>query len=115
TAADGAIVPIKIDRFALDGLDYLISTIYEIKSEFNEKLNFLGSFVTMDNCTSVNKEIKHHLHENAMLKMYSTSIKTNVKVPESTFSQLPVVYYDAKSTAGKAYRELTNEILSRGI
>lgn len=114
-AADGAIVPIKIDQFALDGLDYLISTIYDIKSEFNESLSFLGSFVTMDNATSVNKQIKKQLEQTPILKMYNTAIKTNVKVPESTFSQLPVVVYDKKSPASIAYRELTNEILARGI
>ena len=113
TASDQAIVPIKIDQFALDGLDYLLSTIFEIKEEFNPNLNFLGSFITMDNNTSVNKGIKEHLNNNAVLKMFETSIKTNVKVPESTFNQMPVVYTDPKAAASIGYNNLTEEILKK--
>ena len=62
-ASDEVIVPIKIDKFALDGLGYLLESINEIKDEFNENLKFLGCFITMDNSTTVNKEIKKALKD----------------------------------------------------
>ncbi|EPZ61149.1 cobQ/CobB/MinD/ParA nucleotide binding domain protein [[Clostridium] sordellii ATCC 9714] len=46
-ASDEVIVPIKIDKFALDGLEYLLESIDEIKEEFNPNLQFKGCFVTM--------------------------------------------------------------------
>ena len=60
-ASDEVIVPIKIDKFALDGLGYLLESIDEVKDEFNPNLKFLGCFITMDNATTVNKEIKKAL------------------------------------------------------
>lgn len=112
-AADEVIVPIKIDQFALDGLDYLINTIMDIKSEFNEKLKFIGCFVTMDNATGVNKTIKEVLKGSDSLRLFATSIKTNVKVAESTFNQMPVVYTDKQASASIGYRNLTQEIIDR--
>ncbi|MEG2054042.1 MAG: ParA family protein [Oscillospiraceae bacterium] len=111
--ADEVIVPIKIDQFALDGLDYLIQTILEIKSEFNEKLNFLGSFVTMDNNTGVNKTVKIQLENTEILQIFKSTIPTNVKVAESTFNQMPVVYTDKQSKATIGYNALTEELLER--
>ena len=61
-ASDEVIVPIKIDKFALDGLGYLLDSIDEVKDEFNPNLKFLGCFITMDNATTVNKEIKKALN-----------------------------------------------------
>ena len=113
TAADYAIVPIKIDQFALDGLDYLISAVMEIKEEFNEDLKFLGCFVTMDNLTSVNKEIKKVMYQQPILKMFETSIKQNTRVPESTFAQAPVVFTAPKSAASVNYTTLTQELVQR--
>lgn len=112
-AADYVIVPIMIDSFALEGLDNLISTIMEIKEEFNENLRFLGCFVTMDNFTSVNREIKRVLREQDLFKMFTTTIKRNTKVPESTFKQAPVVFTAPKSAASINYIELTQELLDR--
>lgn len=114
-AADDAIVPIKIDQFALDGLDYLLKTVIEIKAEFNDRLNFIGSFVTMDNNTNVNKNIKEQLYSLPTLKMFDAAIRQNVKVPESTFNQKPIVCTDKSSAAAKGYYELTREYLARSI
>ena len=60
-ASDEVLVPIKIDKFALDGLEYLLDSIEEIKDEFNPNLNFKGCFITMDSSTTVNKVIKQEL------------------------------------------------------
>lgn len=62
-ASDEVIVPIKIDKFALDGLEYLLDSIEEIKEEFNPNLNFKGCFITMDSATTVNRVIKQSLKE----------------------------------------------------
>lgn len=114
-AADSVVVPIKIDQFALDGLDYLIQTVFEIRDEFNEKLQFIGSFVTMDNVTTVNKEIKKVLQQAKHLRLLDTTIKNTVKVTESTFNQVPVVFGDMTCAASVGYRELTDELLKNGL
>ena len=113
-ASDEVIVPIKIDKFALDGLGYLLESINEIKDEFNENLKFLGCFITMDNSTTVNKEIKKALKDLLGEKMLDTHIRQNISVVESTFEQKPVIYYKSKSNASKDYIKLAKEVFKNG-
>lgn len=109
-ASDDVIVPIKIDKFALDGLEYLLESIEEIKEEFNPNLQFKGCFVTMDTSTVVNKEIKKALKNILKDKMFDTSIRQNVSVTEASFEQVPVVYYKRNSNASKDYKALVKEV-----
>ena len=109
-ASDEVIVPIKIDKFALDGLEYLLESIEEIKEEFNPNLIFKGCFVTMDSATTVNKEIKKALKSILKDKLFDSSIRQNISVVESTFEQVPVVMYKKNSNASKDYRSLAREV-----
>lgn len=109
-ASDEVIVPIKIDKFALDGLEYLLESIDEIKEEFNPGLQFKGCFVTMDTATVVNKEIKKALKSILKDKLFDTTIRQNVSVTEASFEQMPVVYYKKSSNASKDYKALVKEV-----
>lgn len=113
-ASDEVIVPIKIDKFALDGLEYLLESIDEIKDEFNEKLKFSGCFITMDNATTVNREIKKALKGLLGDKMFDANIRHNVTVVESTFEQKPLIHYKPKSNANKDYVKLAKEVFKNG-
>lgn len=109
-ASDEVVVPIKIDKFALDGLEYLLESIEEIKEEFNPGLQFKGCFVTMDTATVVNKEIKKALKEVLKDKLFDTTIRQNISVTESTFEQMPVIHYKKNSNASKDYKSLAKEV-----
>lgn len=109
-ASDEVLVPIKIDKFALDGLEYLLDSIEEIKEEFNPNLNFKGCFITMDSSTTVNKVIKQELKSVLREKMFNTSIHQNIKVVESTFEECPVVFSSKKARASLNYKDLSKEI-----
>ena len=109
-ASNEVLVPIKIDKFALDGLEYLLDSIEEIKEEFNPNLNFKGCFITMDSSTTVNKVIKQELKSVLGEKMFNTSIHQNIKVVESTFEECPVVFSSKKARASLNYKDLSKEI-----
>ena len=109
-ASDEVLVPIKIDKFALDGLEYLLDSIEEIKEEFNPNLNFKGCFITMDSSTTVNNVIKQELKSVLGEKMFNTSIHQNIKVVESTFEECPVVFSSKKARASINYKDLSKEI-----
>ena len=109
-ASDEVFVPIKIDKFALDGLEYLLESIEEMKDEFNPNLNFKGCFITMDSATTVNKLIKQELKNLLGDKLFNTTIKQNVKVIESTFEECPVVFSNKKARASINYKELCKEV-----
>ncbi len=110
-ASDYVLVPIKIDKFALDGFGYLLDTIDQISDEFNPGLEFLGVFITMDKRTAVNKNIKTELKEALKEKFLNTSIRENVKLVQSTFEQKPVIVYDKNAISSKDYIALTQEVM----
>lgn len=109
-ASTEVLVPIKIDKFALDGFEYLMDSIEQIKDEFNPNLNFKGCFITMDTATTVNRTIKKELKLALKNKLFDTTIKQNVKVIESTFEESPVVFSNKKARASINYKELTKEL-----
>lgn len=111
-ASDYVLVPIKIDNFALLGLDYLISCIEQVKQDFNPKLKLLGIFITLDERSNINKQIKRDIEQAFGDKFFKQTIRKNVDVVKSTFENIPVSYYNKKANAAKDYKELTREVLA---
>lgn len=109
-ASEYVLVPIKIDKFALDGFEYLLSSIEETREEFNEKLKLLGVFVTMDKATKINKDIKEELNQELGDKFFKQTIRENVDVIKSTFNSTPVVYFNKNANASKDYVALVEEM-----
>lgn len=110
-ASNEVLVPIQIDDFSIKGLGNLMENINEIKDKYNDSLKFRGCFITMDSPTKLNKDMKKILKENLKDKMFNTSIRTTVKVRESIFAHIPVVFYDEKANASIDYRNFVNELL----
>jgi chromosome partitioning protein len=114
-ASNYVLVPLKIDKFSLDGFEYLISSVNSVKEEFNESLNLLGVFITMDRATRINREVKGELKEELGDLMFNQTIRDNVDVVKSTFESIPVVYFNKRSNASKDYKALVEELLCRII
>ena len=112
-ASDYILVPIKIDRFALDGFEYLISSIEEAKEEFNSRLELLGAFITMDKATKINKEIKKELSDILRDRFFKQTIRENAEVVKSTFESKPLMYFNKNAMAAKNYKALVEEIICR--
>lgn len=112
TATDYILVPIKVDKFALDGFEYLISTIEETKREFNSNLKLLGLFVTMDKATKINREIKNDLAATFKDKFFKQTIRENVEIVKSAFDFIPISYFNKRANAAKDYAALTEGILN---
>ncbi len=110
-ASDYVLVPVKIDNFALIGLDYLISCIEQVKAELNPGLKLLGMFITLDDNTKINKEIKNDMKEAFGDKFFNQTIRKNVDVTKSTFEQVPVYYYNKRAIAAIDYAALTKEVI----
>jgi len=110
-ASDDIVVPLKIDKYALDGLELVLNNIEEVKQEFNEKLNFKGVLVTMDRNTRVNTQIKDVLKDQLGDKLLKTTIRNTNAVNESTFD-VPLVFSNKKSTASVDYQKSTEEIFN---
>lgn len=108
-ASDDVLVPIKVDKFAFDGLEQLVEQIEDVK-EFNSDIVFRGCFITMYQRTGVNMQGSEYLASSTSYPLFHTMIRKTVKVDETTFAGKPLLDY-RKSTAGEDYEELVKEYL----
>lgn len=114
-ASNYVIVPLKIDKFALDGFEYLMSSIEGVREEFNSNLNMLGILITMDKSTRINKEIKQELNDELGNMIFKQTIRDNIDVIKSTFESTPVVYFNSRANAAKDYKSFVEELQCRLI
>lgn len=108
-ATDDVLVPIKVDKFAFDGLELLVEQIEDVK-EFNENIVFKGCFITMYQKNGVNVQGNAYLASSTSYPLFHTMIRKTVKVDETTFVGRPLLDYK-KSTAGQDYEKLVEEYL----
>ncbi|MEY9980486.1 ParA family protein [Lysinibacillus sp. RC79] len=108
-ASDDVLVPIKVDKFAFDGLELLVDQIEDVK-EFNDNIVFKGCFITMFQKNGVNVQGNEYLASSTSYPLFHTVIRKTVKVDETTFIGKPLLDYK-KSTAGQDYEKLVKEYL----
>lgn len=108
---DDILIPIKFDRYALDGMEYVINDVEEIK-DFNDKLNVKGCFITMamEN-TNLYKQGSELLDNELGLKFLKQPIRQSVKVSESSF-KCPLFFYNPALAVVEDYRNLVAEYLA---
>ena len=110
-ASSDVLVPVKLDNWALFGLDLVNEKINEIKQTDNATLRFMGAFITMDKrATFVSKEIKSWIKQALGDKLLKTSIRDNAVLVTSTFHELPVVVFNKNCNSSKDYQLLLQEI-----
>jgi chromosome partitioning protein len=113
-AADGLLVPMQAEYFALEGISELMSTLDRVTGAFNPKLALEGVLMTMyDDRTNLAMQVTENLKAFFDDKLLKTTIPRNVRLAEAPSHGKPVALYDAKSRGAEAYRELTLELLER--
>jgi chromosome partitioning protein len=113
-AADGVIVPLQCEFFALEGVSHLMKTIERVKKAFNADLDIQGIVLTMfDRRNNLSDAVASDVREYFQGKVYDTVIPRNVRVSEAPSHGKPVLLYDLKSTGAQAYVRLAAEVLKR--
>lgn len=113
-AADGLLVPMQAEYFALEGISELMSTMDKVTQAFNPGLAIEGVLLTMyDDRTNLAMQVTENLKAFFDDKLLKTTIPRNVRLAEAPSHGKPVALYDAKSRGAEAYRELALEILTR--
>lgn len=111
-ASDDVLIPIKIDKFAFDGLTELIEQIDNIRGGgLNPALALRGCFVTFYQNNEVNRQGEQWLREQSEYPVFNTHIRRTEKVDESTFARIPIVEYSRRSGAARDYLALVAEYL----
>lgn len=113
-AADGVLIPMQCEYYALEGLTALMDTIGKIKRVINPKLEVEGLLRTMfDPRNNLANDVSTQLLEHFKEKVYRTIIPRNVRLAEAPSHGLPVMTYDGQSSGAKAYLALAGEVLRR--
>ena len=113
-AADGVLIPMQCEYYALEGLSALVDTISKIKRVINPKLEIEGLLRTMfDPRNNLSNDVSAQLLLHFPDKVYHTVIPRNVRLAEAPSHGLPVMLYDAQSSGSRAYLALAGEILRR--
>ena len=112
--ADGVLIPMQCEYFALEGLSGLLNTIARIQQSVNSKLKIEGILRTMyDPRNSLTKDVSSQLLQHFGERVYRTVIPRNVRLAEAPSFGLPVLAYDRQSKGAIAYLALAGEMLRR--
>lgn len=113
-AAQGVIIPMQCEYYALEGLSALLNTISQIQQVLNPALEIEGLLRTMyDPRNSLTSDVSAQLTEHFGDKVYRTVIPRNIRLAEAPSHGMPVLYYDKQSKGALAYLALAGEILRR--
>lgn len=113
-AAQGVLIPMQCEYYALEGLSALLDTIAQIQQVLNPKLEIQGLLRTMyDPRNSLTNDVSLQLTEHFGDKVYRTVIPRNIRLAEAPSHGLPALHYDRQSKGALAYLALAGEILRR--
>lgn len=113
-ATDYLLIPLQCEYYALEGLGNLLSTIRRIRMAFNPALTILGILRTMyDGRTNLAQQVSMELQKHFPQWLLKTVIPRTVRLAEAPSHGLPIIYYDGRSIAAEAYRQLAQEVLER--
>ncbi|HET6699479.1 MAG TPA: ParA family protein [Nocardioidaceae bacterium] len=114
TAADGVIVPLECEYFALRGVALLKTTIDKVTERLNPKLSIDGVLGTMfDGRTLHGREVMERLVQAWGDTVFHTVIRRTVKFSDSTVAGEPITSYAGTSAGAQAYRQLAKEVIAR--
>ena len=113
-AADGVVIPMQCEYYALEGLSALMETIRAIKEELNPLLKIEGILRTMyDPRSRLTSEVNGQLFNYFGDAVYRTVVPRNIRLAEAPSYGQPVIKYDRQSRGAVAYLALAGELLRR--
>ena len=113
-AADGVVIPMQCEYYALEGLSALMDTISTIKDRLNPGLKIEGILRTMyDPRNKLTTEVSGQLFNYFGDAVYRTVVPRNVRLAEAPSYGKPAIKYDKRSRGAIAYLALAGEMLRR--
>ena len=115
TAADGVIIPVAAEFFALRGVALLMQSIEKVRSRINPDLQIYGVLVTMYTKTLHSDEVLQRIYEAFKDKVLHSIISRSIKLPDATVAGEPITMFAPEHKTAKEYREVARELIARGI
>ena len=113
-AADGVVVPMQCEYFALEGLSDLVNTIKQVHANLNPNLKIIGLLrVMFDARVTLQQQVSEQLMTHFGNKVFKTIIPRNVRLAEAPSFGLPGVIFDKSARGAQAYIEFGGEMVER--
>ena len=113
-AADGVLIPIQCEYYALEGLAQLMGTLERVRRGLNPSLVVEGIVMTMfDARTNLSAQIVDEVKRHFRGRVYPVLIPRLVRLSEAPSHGLPISLYDPRSRAAEVYKTLSEEVMAR--
>ena len=111
TAADGVVIPMQGEYYALEGLTQLSATLGRIKMRYNPRLSITGILLTMFSPRlALSKQVKEELEKHYRGRVFKNTIGRNVRLCEAPRFGKPIYYYDKSAKGAKDYLAFAAEL-----
>jgi chromosome partitioning protein len=114
TAADGVIIPLECEYYALRGMALLMNSIEQIQERLNPRLHIDGILATMmDARTLHSREVLARVKDAFGPRLFDVVIRKTIRFAEAPVAGEPILTYAPASTGAEAYRQLAQEVMDR--
>jgi chromosome partitioning protein len=112
-AADGVIVPLQCEYFALEGLADILRTVELVKGGMNPALEVDGILLTMFAQNNLATQVADDIRQHFQGRVFETVIPRNVRLSESQSHGKPILLYDVASKGCQSYLAFAREVSRR--
>jgi chromosome partitioning protein len=114
-AADGVLVPLQCEYYALEGISMLNRIMGQLHDNgVNSRLELLGVVMTMyDSRTKLSQQVVSEVREHFGERVFETMIPRSTRLAEAPSFGKPIIHYDKFSSGAAAYELLAQEFLAR--
>lgn len=114
TAADGLLIPIQCEYYALEGLSKLLDSVRLVKTHLNPAIEVFGVVMTMyDSRTRLAQQVVDEVRDFFEDKIFRTLVPRTVRLSEAPSFGQPINLYDPSGKGALAYHELAKEVMER--
>lgn len=114
TAADGVLIPVQCEYYALEGLTKLLESVRLVKTHLNPPLEVFGVVMTMyDSRTRLSQQVVEEVRDFFGERVFATLIPRSVRLSEAPSFGQPVTLFDPNGRGATAYQQLAKEVIAR--
>jgi len=112
-AAQGVVIPLQCEYYALEGLADVLKTIELVRSSANPGLTVDGIVLTMFSPNNLANQVAEEIRRTFADQVFKTVIPRNVRLSEAPSHGKPILLYDVTSKGCQSYLELAREVAGR--
>jgi chromosome partitioning protein len=114
TAADGVILPLQCEYFALEGFQQLLKTIKLVRDQLNPAVALFGMVITMyEPRTRLSNEIVKEIQDHFPREKFNEIIPHDVRLAQALSFGVTILQHDPRSPGALAYKDLAEEVIAR--